>query len=119
MKIITHGKSRPVAFRCDCGCEFEARRTEYVYGENGLWCYCPECGHVALESAEVNAAVLTNGDRIRSMTDEELSKFLCELMPADACFMLCPAYEVCAKNGPLRKQIGMQEWLQQMEVQEQ
>ena len=43
---------------------------------------------------------MTNGDRIRAMTDEELAEFFCRISQCcgnDAC-MLCPIFEGCAQN---------------------
>lgn len=33
---------------------------------------------------------MTNGDKIRSMTDKELQKWLCSIMTAECCDMSCP-----------------------------
>ena len=41
---------------------------------------------------------MTNGDRIRAMSDEELAKFLCRLIPGDACSLKCPANDMCRPN---------------------
>ena len=51
---------------------------------------------------------MTNGDRIRAMTDEELAEFLCGMMTADQCAQSCPARERCYYGHN-----GMVEWLQQ------
>ena len=40
----------------------------------------------------------TNADRIRAMTDEELARFLCGLIPADVCSIRCTGKDLC-HNG--------------------
>ena len=43
---------------------------------------------------------VTNADRIRKMTDEELADFFCRISECcgnDAC-ILCPIFEGCAQN---------------------
>ena len=47
----------------------------------------------------------TNADRIRSMTDEELAKFLCEASICKPTY--CPAYDYC-----INQKKSMYEWLQ-------
>jgi hypothetical protein len=47
------------------------------------------------------AKPLTNADRIRKMTDEELADFFCKISQCcgnDAC-LLCPIFEGCAQNA--------------------
>lgn len=49
---------------------------------------------------------MTNGDRIRAMTDEELAEAICDCL---SCAM-CPAEKLCAENevpGPL----ALESWL--------
>ena len=53
----------------------------------------------------------TNGDKIRSMTDEELAKWLCSIMTVECCDCTCPGRDVCTKHN------GLDKWLKQ-EVQE-
>lgn len=48
---------------------------------------------------------ITNADRIRSMTDEELAKFLCEASICKPTY--CPAYDYC-----INQKKSMYEWLQ-------
>ena len=43
---------------------------------------------------------ISNADRIRQMTDEELADFFCQISQCcgnDAC-LLCPIFEGCAQN---------------------
>lgn len=51
---------------------------------------------------------MTNGDKIRSMTDEELQKWLCDLIPGTFCCLKCPGYFQCVDIGS-----GMEYWLKQ------
>ena len=51
----------------------------------------------------------TNADRIRSMSDEELSVFLCEEF--DCGSESCPGHEFCKPNGG--KANGLLKWPQQ------
>lgn len=50
----------------------------------------------------------TNADRIRTMSDEELAKFLCDISTAECCDRSCPARHICAFEDE-----GMIIWLQQ------
>ena len=53
---------------------------------------------------------VTNADRIRQMTDEELADFFCRISECcgnDAC-MLCPIFEGCAQNV-----MCVERWLKQ------
>lgn len=52
---------------------------------------------------------MTNADRIHSMTDEELSVFLCEKF--DCRSESCPGIELCKPNEG--KANGLLKWLQQ------
>ena len=54
-------------------------------------------------------APFTNADRIRSMSDEELSVFLCEEF--DCGSESCPGLELCKTNEG--KANGLLKWLQQ------
>lgn len=57
------------------------------FSVDGVTSYCVD-GPCAEE-------VLTNADRIRSMTDEELAEWLCSLMTAECCDQRCPARDIC------------------------
>lgn len=53
----------------------------------------------------------TNGDRIRSMTDEELADFFCQISKCcgnDASCSMCPIYDGCAQNV-----MCVERWLKQ------
>lgn len=52
---------------------------------------------------------MTNADRIRDMSDEELAVFLCEGRPCDLC--TCPGADFCIIGGG--KANGILKWLQQ------
>ena len=58
---------------------------------------------------EFEAAVETNADSIRSMTDEELAEFLCKI---NGCYQEnCPGAKLCKFGGGLAN--GLKKWLQQ------
>ena len=61
--------------------------------------HCSNCSHNAVDNFEK----MTNADHIRSMTDEELSIFLCTISSCSSCI----AADFC-RNG----NNGMIEWLQ-------
>lgn len=47
---------------------------------------------------------MTNGDRIRQMTDEELADFFCQISNCcvnDASCSLCPIFDGCAQNASI------------------
>ena len=54
---------------------------------------------------------MTNADRIRSMSDEELAVWLCDLFSVDTCYTHCPGCDSCnyADGTPN----GLKKWLQQ------
>ena len=57
------------------------------------------------------AEPLTNADRIRQMTDEELAEFFCQISQCcgnDASCAMCPIYEGCAQNV-----MCVERWLKQ------
>ena len=51
---------------------------------------------------------LSNADRIRAMSDEELANWLCNIIPAECCDMSCPGRENCKKGHK-----GLLDWFQQ------
>lgn len=51
---------------------------------------------------------VTNADKIRSMTDEELGKWICSIMSSDCCRWTCPARHMCGLNNN-----GLVKWLKQ------
>ena len=65
------------------------------------------CAHLR-ELAGVDTDPKTNADRIRSMSDEELARFLCGLIPSDICSIRCPGKDFC-HNG----QNGLVMWMKQ------
>lgn len=54
---------------------------------------------------------MTNGDRIRAMSDEELAQFMCRVFMCQ--INNCPGAEVCTTNDG--KANGMLKWLRQPE----
>lgn len=48
--------------------------------------------------------VLTNADRIRAMSDEQLAEWLCSIMTAECCDQRCPGRDICniGDNGLLK-----------------
>ena len=78
---------------------------------------CKKCG-VLIVSGKLceDCKPMTNADRIRQMTDEELADFFCRISQCcgnDAC-MLCPIFEGCAQNVMfverwLRKEVSKDE----------
>lgn len=56
---------------------------------------------------------MTNGDKIRKMSDEELAKMLCHSL--NCSFTNCPGYALCRMGDGTAN--GMVKWLKQ-EVQE-
>ena len=50
----------------------------------------------------------TNADKIRSMTDEALGKWICSIMSSDCCRWTCPARNMCGLNDN-----GLVKWLKQ------
>ena len=64
--------------------------------------YCLGCKQNAVDKY----APMTNADRIRSMTDEELAYYLCDISKCESGY--CPAYDTC-----MRTEYGtMKKWLQ-------
>lgn len=54
------------------------------------------------------AKQLTNADKIRSMTDEALGKWVCSIMSSDCCKWTCPARNMCGLSDN-----GLVKWLKQ------
>lgn len=52
--------------------------------------------------------IVTNADRIRSMTDEELAEWICSLMTAECCDQRCPARDICGLGDN-----GLVKWMKQ------
>lgn len=62
---------------------------------------CPVCGHK-------RSMPMTNADRIRAMTDEELCEFLSKCEFCDICEEGC---ENCSYNGDCERRLA--DWLKQ------
>lgn len=58
-----------------------------------------------------NPKPITNADRIRAISDEELAVWLCGLFSANTCVTHCPGYDFC--YDPYGKSNGLKKWLQQ------
>ena len=54
---------------------------------------------------------MTNGDRLRAMSDEELAVWLCDLFSVDTCYTHCPGCDSC--NDADGTSNGLKKWLQQ------
>lgn len=52
--------------------------------------------------------VITNADKIRAMSDEELAEWICSLMTADCCDQRCPARDICNLGDN-----GLVKWMKQ------
>ena len=50
--------------------------------------------------------IKTNADRIRAMSDEELARLLCSIIPGPECMQTCPGRDMC-KGGIF----GLFEWV--------
>lgn len=71
-------------------------------GQTSVWCMkCQGTGSIAVP--------MTNGDRVRGMSDEKLAALLCGFVSGDCCD--CIAYEMCDMCG--REANGLVKWLQQ------
>ena len=53
----------------------------------------------------------TNADRIRAMSDEEMSVWLCGLFSVLTCYTHCPGCDFC--NDADGESNGLKKWLQQ------
>lgn len=51
---------------------------------------------------------ITNADRIRAMSDEELAEWICSLMTAECCDQRCPARDICNLGDN-----GLVKWMKQ------
>lgn len=60
---------------------------------------------------EDEVAPCTNGDLLRSMSDQSLGEWICSLMTAESCDTRCPAKDLC---GPDRK--GLVRWMKEETV---
>ena len=67
---------------------------------------CGEPEDAALSCVNRLVNVLSNGDRIRAMTDEEMAHFFCKTLKVE-CWR-CPAKDLCYTDHN-----GFSEWLKQ------
>ena len=51
---------------------------------------------------------MTNSDRVRAMSDEELAEWMCSLMTAECCDQRCPARDICNLGDN-----GLVKWMKQ------
>lgn len=67
---------------------------------------CKVWHHCGSDCPEHESRIKTNADRIRSMSDEELAEFLCDISKCESGY--CPAYDTCmeTEHGTMKK------WLQ-------
>lgn len=75
------------------------------YNSNDYKITCDKAGATADKHGK-----MTNADRIRQMTDEELADFFCRISQCcgnDAC-LLCPIFDGCAQNV-----MCVEKWLKQ------
>ena len=59
-------------------------------------------------SVTCNPDIITNADRIRAMSDEELAEWMCSLMTAECCDQRCPARDICNLGDN-----GLVKWMKQ------
>ena len=82
-------------------CKFEHDEDCCNRGSPQYMCKCkPDICH--------SAVPMTNADRIRSMSDEELAEWLCSLMTAECCDQRCPARDICNLGDN-----GLVKWMKQ------
>lgn len=68
----------------------------------GSWCA------YLREQAGVETDPKTNADRLRAMSDEELSAWVCSHMTPDCCELRCPARDICSLGDN-----GLVKWMKQ------
>lgn len=66
---------------------------------------CVNCTH----NAQEHFAPMTNADRIRNMTDDELAEFICDFSTCDICTDICDTTTSCNRAGAIVK---IAKWLQ-------
>ena len=57
---------------------------------------------------DTDPEIITNADRIRAMSDDELAKWLCSIMTAECCDRSCPARDICNLGDR-----GLVKWMKQ------
>lgn len=75
--------------------------------------YCCNCGspqYMCKCKPNICGSVvpITNADRIRVMSDEELAEWMCSLMTAECCDQRCPARDICNLGDN-----GLVKWMKQ------
>lgn len=74
--------------------------------------HCKKCGALIVSGDLCeDCKPMTNGDKIRAMTDEELAEFFCQISQCcgnDASCSMCPIYDGCAQNV-----LCVERWLKQ------
>ena len=69
---------------------------------------CGEPADSALECENRIVTHKTNADRIRSMSDEEIAKWICSIMTAECCDQRCPGRDICNPGSN-----GLVKWMKQ------
>lgn len=83
--------------KCDqIMCRYNTFERCIVAEQNGI---CP------MSQYKKAAAPMTNGDRIRAMSDTKLGEFLCDNMAKDC--GICPGAKYCSEGNP-----GLIKWLE-------
>lgn len=57
---------------------------------------------------DIDPEIITNADRIRAMSDEELAEWICSIMTAECCDQRCPARDICNLGDN-----GLVKWMKQ------
>lgn len=71
---------------------------------------CADCVFNGGDEDMSEQKIITNADRIRSMTDEELAEFLSKNTNCDCCNIQCPNKFGCSAGGSCSGR--WEEWLQ-------
>ena len=82
-------------------CKFEHDEDCCNSGSPQYMCKCKP-------SACNSAVPMTNADRIRAMSDEELAEWICSIMTAECCDQRCPARDICNLGDN-----GLVKWMKQ------
>lgn len=80
----------------------------WLNGKEAITEICTKCRYICGEPTKWKAKPMTNADRIRYMSDEELCKFLGEYKFCDICEEGCDS---CTYNGDCDKRLL--DWLKQ------
>lgn len=82
-------------------CKFEHDEDCCNSGSPQYMCKCkPDVCH--------SAVPMTNGDRIRAMSNKELAEWICSHMTAECCDQRCPARDICNLGDN-----GLVKWIEQ------